>query len=493
MHGEPLERASTPLLRFGAGGSTAKRLIKNAWFSFGIWQVPRLRRDWNTLHDADDTHIRSMNAFFDTMFAISITHLGMELRAKQNYAALVNWCQYFGVIVSLWLSTTDYSSRFDNDDLAHKLFWAMYGIGVLGILMHTTGGCMSTNAAYFSLCIGAVYGLLACHYFRNAIALPRCRFFTSVLGFFHLSCTMLGMLGYAFRSARPVTFWILALAYPLSLAIIVIATNLVAVFFFKGISFIEAKRKLDLPLHIEFHIARFSTFAMMVLGQLALAIALHPEQGFESRMGLYSAVCVAFFLLVSMKLFIFDVDYYDVEDHAIRRSVSTGLAWLILYPMGVACIALMGSGIALLVACVGKSNKYTDEEFAQWLTCSSLAIFLCIVAVQRNLHYVPYTRMLEEADHKAEARTLLAIHYFQCGIQVVAACVVGGIQWLAWSSVSVMLGLAATLATLVVVNLMDEIVLLHDASMHGAAKKFIAFANSGTAGGHRNEIKNPLR
>uniref|UniRef100_A0A7S2TNL7 Uncharacterized protein n=1 Tax=Lotharella oceanica TaxID=641309 RepID=A0A7S2TNL7_9EUKA len=177
--------------------------------------------------------------------------------------------------------------------------------------------------------------------------------------------------------------------------------------------------------------------------------------------------------MVGMKLFLFDVDYIDVEDHAIRRSVYTAFLWLLLYPAGVGCVALVGSGIALLVRCMGMSNMgrpndNVNDQFAQWLTCMAMAAFLLISSVQRFLHYVPYTRMLMETHHQAQARTLLAVHYFQIATQCVFAIVVYSMQFWNVSSFQILIFLVGIVILLVAVNLIDELVLLNDAHIHNA-------------------------
>lgn len=56
----------------------------------------------------------------------------------------------------------------------------------------------------------------------------------------------------------------------------------------------------------------------MVLGQIILAIALNPDVGFRDLAGLYIALALGFIILVSMKLFLFDVNYSDIQDHALN-------------------------------------------------------------------------------------------------------------------------------------------------------------------------------
>ncbi|GAB5358451.1 hypothetical protein AAMO2058_000458700 [Amorphochlora amoebiformis] len=461
---------TTPLADL-ASSSHYKDFLQNAWFSFGIWQPPRLRRDWNTLRNEDSNHIRSMNAFFDTLFAISITHLGFELRKSQNTAALWHWVEKFGTIVSLWLSTADYSSRFDNDDLSHKLFWGLYGIGVLGMLMHCTGPPAGPNGPNFSLCISGVYLLLVLHYIRVVVYLPRCRIFVTTLLLCHLVCSAVAFAAAYTDEYREHLFWVLALSYPWTVLILLTLTGITSRLLYPNLDAFLARKRIDIPLHIEFHIGRFSSFIMMVLGQLAIAIAVHPEQGFQSKSGLYASAVVAFFLLVTMKLFLFDVDYYDVDDHAIRRSVPAAIGWLILFPMGVGCIAIIGCGVGLLVNVGGEANFEVDEDFARKITCESVAMFLFLISVQRNMHYIPYTRLLNESGHSQEAKVLTGIDHLQCLIQVICSAVVYMLQFYSISSLQVMIIIGGLLVFLVFINFLDEIVLVTHSRMQHAKKE----------------------
>lgn len=46
---------------------------------------------------------------------------------------------------------------------------------------------------------------------------------------------------------------------------------------------------------------------MMVLGQITLHIAANPNVGYIDFEGLYVAIALGFLIMVSMKLFLFDV------------------------------------------------------------------------------------------------------------------------------------------------------------------------------------------
>eukprot|EP00465_Bigelowiella_longifila_P012858 CAMPEP_0185256190 /NCGR_PEP_ID=MMETSP1359-20130426/5258_1 /TAXON_ID=552665 /ORGANISM="Bigelowiella longifila, Strain CCMP242" /LENGTH=329 /DNA_ID=CAMNT_0027840587 /DNA_START=143 /DNA_END=1132 /DNA_ORIENTATION=- len=300
-----------------------KHLKDNAWFVLGLWQGPRLRKDWNDVFKAEDRHIQSMVLFFDTIYAFAVSRLGRELHDpnNQNWDGIFNWWKRFGVIMSVRLTTVDFSSRFDNDDIPFKMFWALYGIAVLGMCMHSTSGASSTNAHRFSLSAGIVYALLSLHYFRHSW-LKRCRFFCCLRGVLHLGFFALGVFGFLCNEEmrEKIVLVLLAGAYPLSLGLLYAGKICAWVTTYRNFSLETACRLLDVPTHVEYLVHRFFGFHMMILGQVALAIAPDPDRGYDDETALYGSICLGFVLLVTLKLFIFDVNFHEVEDHAIAST-----------------------------------------------------------------------------------------------------------------------------------------------------------------------------
>jgi len=256
-------------------------------------------------------------------------------------------------------------------------------------------------------------------------------------------------------------FSMLACAYPITLIVIVAVQELGSKTCLRHLSYREARNKMDLPLHIQFHIQRFATLNMMVMSGLTINLVWNPEDGFNNPWGLYSAATTAFVILVMMKLFIFDVDYIDETEHAIRRSRLTALSWLMFYPISMGSISLMGAGVGLLVADMGQvATMSVNVNFAQMLTCLSMAVFLLYASIQRNLHCIPYVKALKRNNECARADMLVSIHHMQSAIQAASGCFVASLPYLQVSSLCVLVWMAAILIFLVAVNLLDEIMLL---------------------------------
>jgi len=288
-----------------------KKLRTNAWFTLGLWQKPRLRRDWDNVDEPEKYTVNSLSLFFDSMFSFTISNLGFEVRDPENQDidGVLNWWKRFGVIFSLWMITTDFSARFDNDDIPFKIFWGIWGIGSLSMMIHSTGGPGSRNAPTFAYSVGYLYGLLALQYFRHGFWLKRCRLFCLLEG---LVCSFLFVIaciagGTSDSFTREGLLVLLAFGYPLAGVIASLGVEIQRLLFHFGEPPEEALAKLSVPIYVPYLIKRYSAFPGMVLGQITLAIALNPDIGFGDTQGLYRALSVGFVLLVLMKFFLFDV------------------------------------------------------------------------------------------------------------------------------------------------------------------------------------------
>uniref|UniRef100_A0A7S0D2Y3 Uncharacterized protein n=1 Tax=Amorphochlora amoebiformis TaxID=1561963 RepID=A0A7S0D2Y3_9EUKA len=383
---------------------------------------------------------------------------------KQTITVLYHYAQYIAITLSLWLTTAGYSSRFDNEDISHKIFWSVYGVGVLGLQMHSTGPLTSPNSVYFAFFLSLIYVILSFQWLMCGIALRRCRLYCLMQ-----TVIMLVVAAIAFAASstpnldhRNRLFWTLGLSYPAEIVFSLIWQEVAINTVYRDMTYEEARKETDLPLHIQFHIDRFSTLTMMVLGQLAVAVVWHPEDGFGDITGLYVSAGCTFVSLVSLKILIFDIDFLDPEDHAIRRSRISGLIWLLIYPAGLACLALMGIGMALLVAEAGAINAVPEGslKYRQYLTCLSLCAFLVIGTILRQLHRTPFVRQLRLYRQYERAILVGRIHTIQSSVQILAAVIFAVLPACKVSALMMLKMIAGTLLCIIGVNFIDEIALL---------------------------------
>mmetsp|Transcript_25218 Transcript_25218/g.35218 ORF Transcript_25218/g.35218 Transcript_25218/m.35218 type:complete len:150 (+) Transcript_25218:262-711(+) len=86
--------------------------------------------------------------------------------------------------------------------------------------------------------------------------------------------------------------------------------------------------------------------------------------------------------------------------------------WRILFPLSVGFLSLFGDAIGMLVNDSGKLENLQDErgeeghEFASWLLAGSFSAFLIVNVLQRQLHTIPYTTLLDDSGLGGSAASL---------------------------------------------------------------------------------------
>ena len=118
-----------------------------------------------------------------------------------------------------WIIGSEYAARYNNVDFTHKIFWMMYGVGVVGMLMHTSGGISGPNGSMFCASTAFVCACVACMTLRLALYVERARF----SGLWHGGFLVLAVLAWLAAAATPPSssvrrFWwtVACLVEPLS-------------------------------------------------------------------------------------------------------------------------------------------------------------------------------------------------------------------------------------------------------------------------------------
>jgi len=145
-----------------------------------MFQSPRLRV--NDKSDPNPGGLSSTEQFFNVCFcaAFGIAKVDKYLVATQSIPLFL---AYFFAWWSAWVLGSEYASRYNNVDFTHKIFWTMYGMGVVGMLMHTGGGVDGPNAYGFCCSIAGVNVFVGTMTLRVALAVPEAR----VSGLWHSS------------------------------------------------------------------------------------------------------------------------------------------------------------------------------------------------------------------------------------------------------------------------------------------------------------------
>jgi len=86
----------------------------------------------------EERQMTTTELFFDLVLVTCVARLGEDL--KDRTLNIPEYTAYFFVVWTMWTTSTQYATRFHSDDMSHKLFFAFYMVGLVGLAMHSQGG-----------------------------------------------------------------------------------------------------------------------------------------------------------------------------------------------------------------------------------------------------------------------------------------------------------------------------------------------------------------
>ena len=170
--------------------------------------------------------------------------------------SLPQFAAYFFAWWNAWVIGSEYAARYNNVDFTHKVFWTVYGLCVVGMLMHTGGGIDGTNAAAFCFSCAGVHVVVGGMTLRVALQVDDAR----VSGLWHGSCMLTmallwGLGGLDGNTRRRTWCWLLS----------VVAEPLTSVTFL-----LRFKAHL-VPITRQYAINKFAIICVLALGSFVAA------------------------------------------------------------------------------------------------------------------------------------------------------------------------------------------------------------------------------
>ncbi len=213
-------------------------------------QPPRLRSEDGL---EPGRRVTWMELFFDLIFVAAVAQVGTHLRDDYSVAGLLRFSLLFLMIWWTWLGHTNFSTRFDNDDLIQRTLTAVQIFLVAVMAINATGPLDSRDSSGFVAAYAAMRFVLAAQYFRVR-QVPRSR----MLALRYASTSTLAAtlwLASCFIAA-PERFWIWALALAIDL----------------GTPLVSTRHLIDVP-HDAAHLPeRYGLFSIILLGESMVAV-----------------------------------------------------------------------------------------------------------------------------------------------------------------------------------------------------------------------------
>lgn len=375
--------------------------------SKGLWEPPRLRV---SADNEEERRATWLELFFDLIFVVAIAELAHYLDGHISLSGFFGFVALFVPIWWCWLGSTFYATRFDTDDLGHRLLTLlqMALVAALAVNVHHGLGESSTG---FALSYAAFRSLLVAQYLSAGYFVPAARPLISwyVRGF-----------------AISVVLWVASIFVPIPWRFGLWIVGLIIDF---ATPLTAGRWMAQLPPSISHIPERLGLFTIIVLGESVVAVV----RGVSEKEWNASSVAVALMgLSIAFSLWWI---YFDSVDGSPLRAVRMGklhiaMTWLYAHlPLAIG-LAATGVGVDQIIS----SETGILPDKVRWLLCGAVALCLSVLAL---IHLITCTlgttrqRKILSAYRLGAAVFVLILAAFGSGLSTVilvalvaVACVV---------------------------------------------------------------------
>jgi len=310
------------------------------------------------LESYKERHVTWLENFYDLVVAIIVFQLSRDLDHDVSVYGFLSFVVLFIPVIWSWIGVTFYSTRFETDDLAHRLLMLLQ-IAAAAFMAVSVPDGLGKNSVWFALSYAVIRAILVIEYLRTRRHVPAARQLTTrySIGFSIAA-------GIWFVSAflpPPIRFvlWMIGLAVDIGTPLL----------FARQLSVQFAPHTHHLP-------ERFGSFTIIVLGISILGvvdgIAAHNWTA-------YSIVSAGLGLDIAFSLWWVYFDTVDgSEIRALRenKQIRIYITWLYIhFPLIIGFTAL-GVSIEHVVL---SSQSLSLPPSEKWLLC--ISTFLCLLAL----------------------------------------------------------------------------------------------------------------
>ncbi len=385
-----------------------------------------------TLHSpthGQEKKVGWLELFYDLIYVATFIQLG---NALSHHLSVGGVLAFTGLMVLLWLTWTtftDYSNRFDVDDLTHRalVFLQMFAIGGMAVSLPAV---FEEETAQFSFLYAAVRVLVVLLYARTYLQQQKAREMTSRYAIGYAAGASLWLLSGFLDTPWVYMCWALAALIDFSLPLS------------RPIRALVGRFPPDV-LHLS---ERYGLLTLIVLGESFVKVLTTLNvngagltQGINGLLGL--------FIVCSLWWIYFD----DVAGSRIKRSPLAGFAWIYAHlPLTIAVVA---TGVSIKKAMYFDLLQPAPVSY-RWLLCGSLAlVFFSVAAIDA----VTERRQSEFGDRTRTTTRLL------CAFVVLLLAPSGSVipAWAFLGALSI-IGLAQVVLDLMMAPLKADAEMLHE-------------------------------
>jgi low temperature requirement protein LtrA len=310
------------------------------------------------LESYKERHVTWLENFYDLVVAIIVFQLSRDLDHDVSVYGFLSFVVLFIPVIWSWIGVTFYSTRFETDDLAHRLLMLLQ-IAAAAFMAVSVPDGLGKNSVWFALSYAVIRAILVIEYLRTRRHVPAARQLTTrySIGF----SIAAGIWFVSVFLPPPIRFvlWMIGLAVDIGTPLL----------FARQLSVQFAPHTHHLP-------ERFGSFTIIVLGISILGvvdgIAAHNWTA-------YSMVSAGLGLGIAFSLWWVYFDTVDgSEIRALRENRQIGIyvTWLYIHFPLIIGFTAFGVSIEHVVL---SNQALALPPSEKWLLC--ISTFLCLLTL----------------------------------------------------------------------------------------------------------------
>jgi low temperature requirement protein LtrA len=130
------------------------------------------------LESYKEHHVTWLENFYDLIVAIIVFQLSRDLNQNVSIYGFLTFVALFIPVVWSWIGVTFYSTRFETDDLAHRLLMLLQ-IAVAALMAVSVPDGLGKNSSWFALSYAIMRTILVIEYLRTRKHVPAARKLTT--------------------------------------------------------------------------------------------------------------------------------------------------------------------------------------------------------------------------------------------------------------------------------------------------------------------------
>lgn len=308
-----------------------------------------------------ERHVTWLENFYDLIVAIIVFQLSRNLNQDVSVYGFLSFVALFIPVVWSWVGVTFYATRFETDDLVHRLLMLLQIAAAAFMAVSVPDGLLGKNSTWFALSYALIRAILVIEYLRTGRHVPAASQLTIrySIGFSIAAAIWFVSVFVPYQPPIRLLLWVIGMAVDIGTPI----------FFARQLSVRFAPHVHHLP-------ERFGSFTIIVLGISILGVV----DGISAHnWTVPSMICAGLGLGIAFSLWwiYFDtVDGSEIKALRENKQIGTYITWLYIhFPLLIGFTAL-GVSIEHIVL---SNQTLALPSSEKWLLC--ISAFLCLLTL----------------------------------------------------------------------------------------------------------------